>query len=265
VLVERYASGYDVAPHALYSGTKSFWGITAIEAQREQLFALDDPVVAVLPEFAADMRRSITARMLLQMTAGYGFGGLGKTVPTLQRALEIPLKDRPNERFTYGGIPLQVFGAFLSRVLTPHGLTPQEYLRSRVLDPAGVSVASWRALADGSYTMPTGAKLTARNWLSYGIYMLRSRERYAQAFIGSELNTRYGLGWWLGSGSGPSDLFYASGSGGQALYVIPSEDVVVVHFGESGSYKHDAFVKRLFATPQAGPALRTPRRSTRPR
>jgi CubicO group peptidase (beta-lactamase class C family) len=262
VLLERYAAGYENAPHALYSGTKSFWGIAALEAEREQLFALDDPVATILPEFSGDLRKGITLCMLLQMTAGYGFGGLGKTVPTPERALEIPLKDRPGERFTYGGIPLQVFGAFFARVLAPRGLTPQEYLCTHVLDPAHVSVENWRTLADGSITMPTGAQLTPRNWLAYGTYVLHNRHEYAQAFVGSAVNPRYGLGWWLGSAGAPSDLFYASGSGGQALYVIPSQDLVVVHFGESGSYKHDAFLKHLFVAPRAGPALRTPRRST---
>jgi CubicO group peptidase (beta-lactamase class C family) len=40
---------------------------------------------------------------------------------------------------------------------------------------------------------------------------------------------------------------YASGSGGQALYVVPSANAVVVKFGNASSYKHDAFLKRLFS------------------
>jgi CubicO group peptidase (beta-lactamase class C family) len=40
-------------------------------------------------------------------------------------------------------------------------------------------------------------------------------------------------------------IVYAGGSGGQALYVIPAARAVVVKFGNSASYKHDAFLKRL--------------------
>jgi hypothetical protein len=40
-------------------------------------------------------------------------------------------------------------------------------------------------------------------------------------------------------------VVYASGAGGQAMYVVPSADAVVVKFGGSASYKHDAFLKRL--------------------
>jgi CubicO group peptidase (beta-lactamase class C family) len=264
VLLERYAAGAQHAAHPLYSGTKSFWGITALEAQRERLLTLDQRVASKIAEFGADLRRDITVRMLLQMTAGYGFGGLGRTVPTFDRVIEIPLKDRPGERFTYGGIPLQVFGAFFSRLLAEHHLTPYEYLCTRVLDPAGAHVASWRILSDGSYTMPTGARLTPYDWLAFGMYVLRNRDRYAEAFEGSHANPRYGLGWWLECDGVPTDLFYASGSGGQALYVVPSEDLVVVHFSESKSFRHDAFLKRLFATPRGGPARRTQRRSKPP-
>jgi hypothetical protein len=46
---------------------------------------------------------------------------------------------------------------------------------------------------------------------------------------------------------------YASGSGGQALYVIPSADVAIVKFGDSSSYKHEAFLARLLeASPAPG-------------
>ena len=56
--------------------------------------------------------------MLLDLTAGYGFGGLGSAVPTYARALDI-LENTPGSTFTYGGIPLQVFGAFLTERLQP--------------------------------------------------------------------------------------------------------------------------------------------------
>ncbi len=246
--VEEYGGGYSPAkPHALYSGTKSFWGIAALAAQAESIVDLDAPVVEHLPEFARDLRARITARMLLQMTAGYGFGGLGSAVPTYDRALEVPLKTTPGANFTYSGIPLQVFGAYFARALASRKQTPHEYLREAILKPAGVEVAAWRELADGTHPLPTGAQLTARAWLAYGLSILRHRERFADAFRGSGANPRYGLCWWLAPPKLPEDIFYASGASGQALYVIPSRAMVVVRFGKSTSYKHESFLKRLLA------------------
>jgi CubicO group peptidase (beta-lactamase class C family) len=258
-VVERYANGYDAEkPHALYSGTKSFWGVTAAAAHDDGLLELDEPVAQTIPEWHADPRHArVTLRDLLALTSGIGFGGLGSAVPTYERALAVPIKDEPGTRFTYGGIPLQVFGAVLARKLAARGQTPQAYLHARLLDPIGVRVGAWRSLSDGTQPLPTGAFLCAREWAKFGRFVLHGarwdgkpllRETsLAPCFIGSTANPRYGLGWWLRPIETPPGIVHASGSGGQALYVIPSERTVVVKFGQSSSYKHDAFLKRLFA------------------
>lgn len=248
-LLEDYDNGHDAQKtHALYSGTKSFWGITALLACEGGLFTLDAPVADVITEWRDDPAKAqITPRMLLQMTAGFGFGGLGSAVPPYDRAIATPLKNAPGTTFTYGGIPLQVFGAYFARLLAQRGETPHAYLSTHILKPANVSVASWRTLKDGTHPLPTGAMLTARAWAAYGRFVIAQHRRFANAFVGSRVNPRYGLGWWLGATDAPDDLVYASGSAGQALYLVPSLDLVVVRFGNKPSYKHEAFLKRLFS------------------
>ncbi len=248
-MAEEYGEGFSAkTPHPLYSGTKSFWGVAALYAHIDGLLELDEPVAETIETWLEDpWKRRVTLRMLLSLTAGFGFGGLGASVPTYQRALSMPLKNEPGSRFTYGGIPLQVFGAVLARKLAARKQTPHEYLRERVLDPAGVAVASWRTLSDGANPLPTGAALRAHDWLQYGRFILRERDALAECFEGSAANRRYGLGWWLGARGAPDDLVYASGSGGQALYLVPSRRVTIVHFGKSSSYRHETFLKRLFA------------------
>lgn len=236
-LFERYDGGFSPGrAHALYSGTKSFWGITAVLAQRERLLSLDEAVW-----------RGATIRELLNLTAGVPFGGLGSAVPGYEKALAAEQRNAPGTTFTYGGIPLQLFGAVFSQRLKPLGLTPHEYLHSRILQPNGVHVASWRSLKDGTHPLPAGAFLTAADWARYGAYAARNATEYAECFHGSRANPRYGLCWWLSPPGAPANLFYASGSGGQAMYVLPSEQIVAVRFGAGGSFNHEAFLKRLFA------------------
>ena len=235
-LVEQYDGGFSQTdPHALYSGTKSFWGVCALAAQRERLLSLDEPVW-----------RGATVRELLTLTAGVPFGGLGAAVPTYEKALAAEQRGAPGTTFTYGGIPLQIFGAVFSERLTPLRMTPHEYLHERVLEPAGVHVSSWRTLKDGTQPLPTGAFLCAREWSHYGVYVAARAAEFAECFQGTNANPRYGLGWWLAPAGMPRDLFYASGSGGQAMYVVPSENLVTVRFGSGGSFNHETFLKRLF-------------------
>jgi CubicO group peptidase (beta-lactamase class C family) len=248
-LAESYGAGFDEAtPHALYSGTKAFWGVTAITAQNDGLLSIDERVAETFDAWASDARKAtVTIRQLLQLNSGIGFGGLGSAVPGYERALAVELKNDPGTVFTYGGIPLQVFGAVLARKLAPRNLTPHAYLRERVLDPIGVRVASWRTLKDGTQPLPTGAFLTAREWAKYGEFVARNAASLAPCFTAASTNPRYGLTWWLAPPGAPSDLVYASGAGGQALYVVPSIDLVVVRFGANASFKHEAFLKRLFS------------------
>jgi CubicO group peptidase (beta-lactamase class C family) len=249
VVEEAFGEGYDSStPHALYSGTKSFWGVAAVVAERDGILKLDERVAETFGEWDANVwKRLVTLRHLLQLTSGIGFGGLGSAVPTYGKALAVDLKNEPGTTFTYGGIPLQIFGAVLAHKLKSDGQTPHEYLQRRILDPIGMRIEKWRALADGSHPLPTGAFVSADEWRKYGRFVCEHRDEFAECFQGSEANPRYGLGWWLGTPNGPSDLAYASGSAGQAMYVIPSSKTVVVHFSDSSSFKHDAFLKRLFS------------------
>jgi CubicO group peptidase (beta-lactamase class C family) len=249
VVEEWFAEGWSAdRAHALYSGTKSFWGPAAVCAQEDGVLQLDEPVVHTIDEWRDDpVKARVTLRMLLSLTAGYGFGGLGGRVPPYARALTMELRKEPGSTFTYGGIPLQVFGAVLARKLATQGLTPHEYLRERVLKPAGVAIERWKELPDGTDPLPTGAFVSARDWLAYGRYILEQYDRFAECFHGSPANARYGLGWWLGARNAPSDLAYASGSGGQVLYVVPSLTLVIVRLGRK-QIAHETFLKRLFPT-----------------
>jgi CubicO group peptidase (beta-lactamase class C family) len=236
-LLEQYDAGFSAGtPHPLFSGTKSFWGVAAVIAQRERLLSLDEIVW-----------RGASVRELLSLTAGVPFGGLGSAVPTYEKALATEQRDAPGSKFTYGGIPLQIFGAVFAQRLKPLALTPHEFLRERILAPNRIEIASWRTLKDGTHPLPTGAFLTAANWAAYGAFIARNAGEYSECFRGSAANPRYGLAWWLAPAGAPEDLVYASGSGGQAMYVLPSQQLTVVRFGDGRSYNHEAFLKRLFS------------------
>jgi CubicO group peptidase (beta-lactamase class C family) len=242
------------APHALYSGTKSFWGIAACAAAQDRLLDLDEPIGDTISEWPLDWpARAVTIRQLLNLTSGYGFGGLGNAVPTAARALAIPPKNAPGTIFTYGGIPLQVFGEVLRRKVAPRFESAHAYLEARILEPIGLRVDDWRRLSDGSRPLPTGAFMRAGEWLKFGRFLLAEgagtldASSFAACTTGSAANPNYGLGLWLAHRDGKLVSFYASGAGGQGLYILPQRGIVAVRFGQSSSWNHAAFVKRLSA------------------
>src|SRR5690348_13267437 len=59
-----FGDGFDAqTPHALYSGTKSFWGVAAMTAEREGILRLDERVADTFPAWAAHpWKRQVTLR-----------------------------------------------------------------------------------------------------------------------------------------------------------------------------------------------------------
>lgn len=254
-VVERSGADRGVAqPHALYSGTKSFWGVAAAAAAEDGLLAIDEPIGATIGEWASGApQAAVTIRQLLNLTAGYGFGGLGNAVPLGSRALKIALKTAPGTAFTYSGVPLQLLGEVLRRKLAPRFDSAHAFLQARVLDRIGMTVDRWRQLSDGSRPLPTGAFVRAHEWLRYGKLLLDggagviTPDGFRACVTGSAANPDYGLGLWLVRRDGGLACLYASGAGGQGLYVLPAERIVAVRFGASKSWDHAAFIKRLAA------------------
>lgn len=261
-MLEEYDGGFtSEREHPLYSGSKSFWGIAAVAAQEDGFLTLDEPVSQTIASWHdRTLRSHVTLRHLLQLTSGIPFGGLGRAVPTIDRSVSSDVTTAPGTKFTYGGVPLQVFGAVLQRKLAARGLSPHDYLRERILTPIGMRIARWRTLSDGNHPLPTGAFVTATEWLKFGTLLLqRGRWNNAQVvradslmecFEGSDANPQYGMGFWLRPLDSPSSIVYASGSGGQALYVIPSLQTIAVHYGNGASYRHVTFLKRLLQDPK---------------
>jgi CubicO group peptidase (beta-lactamase class C family) len=248
-------------PLKIYSGTKSFSCAIATVAAQEGLLDLDESVAKTIDEWRDDPVKSrITIRQLLSLTSGLGENKWQLLIPTYNRAVEANLKAKPGTAFKYGPTPFQVFGELMRRKLMPSKLSPLDYLQRKVFRPIGLIVGKWRKGRDGNPLMPAGAFLTAREWAKYGELILNqghwrgetilAEARLAECFKGSAANPGYGLSFWLpGKANGRGehgavtrentkkllevgageDITKAVGRGGQKLYIIPSEGLVIVH------------------------------------
>lgn len=260
IIFEAYPnSGSPTRVSPIWSGTKSFTGVLAAAAISDGLLSWDEPISDTIAEWQGDPRRSrITVRQLLGLIGGLDaqFGGYpGFEAPPYALAIQAPAVSEPGTAFEYGPVPFQAFGELMLRKL---GREPVDYLRERVLDPAGVRVGAWGQGDDGHFMLPVGASMTARGWAPFGeLVRLGGRRQGEQiinqdaldeCFKGSAVAPSYGLSWWLsgfayGSRSDrmagrapdqaaadalPQDLVYAGGAGDQRLYVIRSLNLVIV-------------------------------------
>ena len=281
LVLERYQNGYDAdAPHMLASGTKTFAGVMALAAAADGFFALDDLVAQYLPTWQDDPQKAqVTIRQLLHLTSGLDPGGVGD-IPPFDAAVQAELLDAPGTRFRYGPTAFQVFGALLQHVLD--GEDPVGYLKRRVLTPIGAEVGGWNDVDQRDPHLAGGAHMTARDWLRFGRLLLSDGRWNGEPVLPAGLldaltaptpaSPGYGLTVWLNAAvdtshaffdhapasvrpdgpsgmiyaDGPSDLFMAAGLFNQRLYVIPSEQMVVVRFGRADAAWSDAaFLARL--------------------
>ena len=190
---------------------------------------------------------------LLNLTSGLAGARIGQP-PGYAQAVGTPLADTPGSRFAYSPTPFQVFGEIMRRKLRAAALgdNPVTWLRARVLDPIGVSVARWRLGSDGLPLLPQGVALTARDWARFGHWVLDGGRgvdavALASCFEGSTANPGYGLTWWLlrpglvppgpGTRAGleaasgaltDEDVVMAAGAGNQRLYLLRRRGLVVV-------------------------------------
>jgi len=213
-IFEHYANGGSARGRwPIFSGTKSFWGITALAAVRDGLFKLDDPVSDTITEWKNDPRKSqIAIRQLLNQTDGIEGASRLQRASIRDRnamAIRLPTVAEPGSVFIYGPSHLQIFSELLRRKLK--GGRTTAYFEGHVSNRLGLGRLNYKKDARGNPLPATGFELTAREWVRLGELVL-GRGNYhgrqivpadllREAFAGSQANPSYGLTFWLNQGA----------------------------------------------------------------
>ena len=269
------------------SVTKSVLALLAgIAAERGAIAGLDEPLSEFFPEFTHGTGgvalRRVTLRHLLTMSSGLDHTALtaDSDFPDflqrlfapglLSHALGRPLRDEPGTRFYYSNIDAHLLALALSRRL---GVTLIAFAREALFAPLGIEGVDWPIGQDGVANGASELRLTAPDLLRIGQMMRdggrwRDRQVVPTAFvreassrqIASDLPARgpkalwgYGFLWW--TSSTPVDnlpAFYATGYGGQFIYVVPALQLVVATLTEQASREvahRTALLIRDFALP----------------
>ena len=218
-IFEHYANGgLAEGRWPIFSGTKSFWGVTALCAIRDGLIKLDDHVADTITEWRNDpLKSQITIRQLLNQTDGIdGASWLHRQSIPDRNAMAIRCSNvaAPGTRFIYGPSHLQIFSELLRRKL--NGRSAISYIQSSLLSPLGLTNLEFKADRRGNPLPASGFELTAGEWARFGELILQHGSYNGrqivptalldQAFTGSSANPSYGLTFWLNR---PASSFFA--------------------------------------------------------
>lgn len=201
-------------------------------------------------------------------------------------ALQQPQLAQPGRAFIYGPSALQVFHEVLKRRLAGRWRreSPVRYLERRVLRPLDLGPQRYLPDAAGNPLLAAGFMLSARQWAAVGELMLdrgrpvlRHPATWQSVGNGSAAGAPYHCGFWNNHHAGqgeareddierqldrpwasqswartclcrtaPPDLLACVGSGGQRLYAVPSQGLMVVRLGGGQGFRDPDFLRRLF-------------------
>ncbi|NTW41699.1 MAG: serine hydrolase [Cellulomonadaceae bacterium] len=177
VVAEGWWAPYSAdRPHQLFSLSKSFTATAVGLAQHEGLLSIDDLVLDHLGELAPPEPSPNLARMrirhLLSMTTGHHddvspqvFATQGWTAAFLAE----PVEHEPGTHFVYNTAATYVLSAIVQRVT---GLRVLDYLGPLLLEPLGITGATWERSPEGIDTGGFGLALTTEDIACYGQLML---------------------------------------------------------------------------------------------
>ncbi|WP_220812965.1 serine hydrolase domain-containing protein [Pseudomonas paralcaligenes] len=276
-------------PHLTWSVSKSLFASVLGVAFGEGRFKLDDPVARHYPPFAAHpdvkighllnwasgldwqedyeyapLKSSVVAMLytrgrgdMAAFTAGHGLGAL------------------PGTRFSYSSGDSNVLGASLKSMVGEQAYA--DYPWTALFEPLGIRSAVWERDASGTFVASSYAYMSARDLARVGLLMQRDgrwgeRQLLPRSWVAFNrtpfANYRPdpqrphgavpGGQWWLNAElegaarpwpDAPDDTFAALGHWGQALYVLPTQKLVVVRYADDrdGSYSHNELLARVRA------------------
>ena len=279
VVAERYAEGYDVdTPILGFSATKSVMAALAGILVRKGALTLDQSAPVAAWRGAGDLRGAITVDHLIRHTAGLALGSslqasLGAAFEPVNRmkfmesdmagyAESIELATAPGSVWNYNDGNTVILAHLIRNAAGGRPADMLRLARQELFVPLGMRHVTIEFDASGNADGSSQMLASARDWARFGALYLgdgvvggkrilpEGWVKYAasptpNAWVG------YGAGFWtnLGDSFGatyrvahgwPHDAFFAKGTIGQYIIIVPSERLVIVRLGRSSNWPPEA-------------------------
>lgn len=279
IIAERYADGVGIdTPLLGFSATKSVMSALAGILVRKGALKLHEPVPITAWQGAGDPRRAITLDHLLRHTAGLKLGSslqasLASALEPVNRmkfleadmaayAESMPLETAPGAAWNYHDGNTVILGDVIRQASGGSASKMMRFARQELFDPLGMRHVSLEFDASGNADGSSQMLASARDWARFGQLYLNdgtaggkrilpegwvkhSATSTPTAWVGQ------GAGFWtnLGDSFGatyrtehgwPRDAFFAKGTIGQYVIIVPSARLVIVRLGRSPNWPPEA-------------------------
>lgn len=251
--------------HDIRSATKSITAtLMGIAIQRGLVHSVDDSIALYLPGLPRDGKQDITIRDLLTMRSGLSADdedplspgnedNLDKSTDWLRAAYAVAVKAPPGRTYVYCSL-----NAFLTGVIVANAakMPLEEFARHNLFLPLGIRRFDWARAAGGQTKGQGNLSIRARDlasigqlYLDQGIFQQKRvldsdwiEKSWAKLVPISDSDPYadfYGYMWYFRNeptGADPAPVHFASGSGGNKIYVVPSRHLVIAI--TSSAYGH---------------------------
>jgi CubicO group peptidase (beta-lactamase class C family) len=236
--------------HYIASCTKSFTSaLIGIALARGYIDTIDHKLLDFFPERTVTngdaQKQAITLEHVLTMSSGLDWPGsyLGETLdPQLvqsqdwvQFVLDRPMAREPGTRFRYNSGGSHLLAGVIRQTTSQ---TPLEFAQEHLFKPLGMANVFWPSDPTGLNVGGWGLELMLPDLARFGYLYLQHGVWEGQAVLPPgwvEVSTTpqietgyrgydYGYQWWVDPASG----YHARGYGGQYIFVVPEQNMVVV-------------------------------------
>ena len=248
IIFEKYYQNWNKnKAHNLKSVTKSFTSaLIGIAIQKGFLRTIDQNIKEFFPEYINSTNDSIfggiNIRHLLTMSSGLGkekYYDWLQCKNMTKYAFNLPLANEPGSKFQYNNATCHLLSVILTKATK---MSTLHFADKYLFKPLGIQNRRWDTDPQGYNIGSNCLYLTSRDAAKFGylflnvgewsgqqiipkIYVIESTKR--QIGVGFPERSYYGYLWWIPKKRGTRS-FFASGHGGQYIYVIPKLDMVIV-------------------------------------
>ena len=276
VVAERYADGYGVdTPILGFSATKSVMSALTGILVRKGVLTLDQPAPIVAWQDPGDPRHAITVDHLLRHTAGLALGSslsasLASVLEPVNRmkfmvsdmaayAESIALETPPGNAWNYHDGNTVILSHLIRNAAGGSASDVLRLAQQELFAPLGMRHVTIEFDAAGTPEGSSQMLASARDWARFGQLYLNDgvaggMRILPEGWVNHSASPTPGA--WVGMGAGfwtnrgdsfgahyrtehgwPRDAFFAKGTIGQYVIVIPSERLVIVRLGRSPNWQ----------------------------